>query len=157
MFTQKIKLIAISLITSSALLVQAMPKEGVRPEGRGMGRGEVVMAGLFQAKTHLNLSSSQEALWNDAVTASKAARELAKQQHEQMRALVEREKAKEVMDLTALVGAREVARDKVDEARDAARDKWLAVYNALTLEQKRVASQRIKAMLERMGRRHAKP
>ncbi|QNM95230.1 Spy/CpxP family protein refolding chaperone [Chitinimonas koreensis] len=111
------------------------------------------LAGLAKLKAELKLSAAQLGQWQDAEAAGRAARESMRQNRERMKTLVDAEKKKDVVDLARLSRESEAIREQGRKQHEAVRDKWLAVYESLTVEQKRLVSERFKQKLARFEQR----
>jgi Spy/CpxP family protein refolding chaperone len=145
---QRLPRLAVSVF--AALMVAAQAAPSPRPDHDG-GPLFSVLAG---AKDELKLTAEQSAKWQEAEAAGKAAREAMRQDHEKMRAVMEAERQKEVLDLTKLDQQMESLMEAGRKAREQARDKWLALYDSLNPDQKRIASIRLKAAFARMDAMH---
>lgn len=111
------------------------------------------LAGLIRLKPELKLSAAQEAKWAAAESASKAAFEARGAVQDQLRSSLDAERQKDVMDLAKLDKDLRAAHEQGEAAHEAARDKWLAVYDSLSAEQKRLVSDRMKQQLARADER----
>lgn len=114
------------------------------------------MKGMARLHDELKLDAKQDALWQDADKAGKEAmsgmRERMGKHHDEMQALISQPGA----DLRAIAKRMDEFRAEGQKLRDAGRDRWLAVYDALNPEQKEKARLFFKAKLDRMddfGRR----
>jgi Spy/CpxP family protein refolding chaperone len=108
------------------------------------GGGDVVMS-IAHLKDQLNLNTSQQAMWDNAVAATKAARDSARANREPVRAALAAELAKSEPDLAAVATATDAARNANAAAQRQARDAWLNLYSTFTPEQKGV----VKSSLQR--------
>ncbi len=123
----------------------AQPHHGHRG---GHGGGDVVMA-IAHLKSQLNLNTSQQVMWDNAVSASKAARDNARTNRQAVHQTLKNELAKAEPDLAAVAAAADNARDAGAAARRQVRTAWLNLYGTFTPEQKTVVKN---ALLERLSR-----
>lgn len=123
----------------------AQPHHGHRG---GHGGGDVVMA-IAHLKSQLNLNTSQQVMWDNAVAASKAARDIARTNRQAVHQTLKNELAKAEPDLAAVAAAADNARDAGAAARRQVRTAWLNLYGTFTPEQKTVVKN---ALLERLSR-----
>jgi Spy/CpxP family protein refolding chaperone len=136
--------LAVSLFAVVFVAAQAAPGPA---RGRGPGadhEGGPLFSVLEKAKTELKLTAEQSAKWQEAEAAGKAARDAMRQDHEKMRAMMDAERQKDILDLAKLDQQMETMMEAGRKAREQAKDKWLAVYDSLSDDQKRLASKRIK-------------
>ena len=112
-------------------------------------------------KTELNLNTSQQAMWDNAVAAGKAARDNARSEQQKIRATLDAELAKAEPDLAAVAAASDGARNAGAAAHRQVRDAWLALYGTFTPDQKTVVKNALKdklaradAFREKMRERH---
>lgn len=125
--------LAALLVSSVFTLANANPAAGgPHPEAHG---GSLV-AQLGRLKSQLNLTDAQQAIWQDAETASKAARTAAMQAHTQLQSQIGQEIQKDVIDFRAIEQSADAARAGAKTAMDTARDKWYVAYDSLSPEQK---------------------
>jgi Spy/CpxP family protein refolding chaperone len=117
----------------------------------GRGGGDFIM-GIAALTGQLNLNSSQQAMWDNAVAASKSAREAARANRVNMRATLTAELAKAEPDLAAVAASADAARNASAAVHRQVRDAWLNLYGTFTPEQKAVVRN---AMLERVARMDA--
>lgn len=115
----------------------------------GPGGGDLVM-GIAALKGQLNLNTSQQAMWDNAVAAGKAARDNARASHQQLRNTVTTELAKAEPDLAAVAAASDAARDAAAASHRQVRAAWLNLYSTFTPDQKAVVKSAIQQRLTRM-------
>lgn len=156
--------LALSLGVSAAALAMPAGGDGHRhghhaamPGAHGGLHGMHGMRGLSALRDELKLDAQQEALWNEAVTAG---RQTMAGMHERLRK--EREETVALLsqpgaDLRALARRTDETRAEAQQQHAAARESWLAVYDALSPEQKEKARVFFKNRLERMGQAHKAP
>lgn len=101
----------------------------------------------------LKLDAKQEALWQDAAKAGKdglgGMRERRGKHHQEIKTLLDQPGA----DLHALARRMDDFRAETQKIRQANRDRWLTVYDALNPEQKEKARVFFKSKFERMAQR----
>ncbi|WP_374350494.1 Spy/CpxP family protein refolding chaperone [Chitinimonas sp.] len=136
----------------AAMFVAAQAAPGAAPDR--LLANHPILAALQEARPELKLSSEQDSQWAAAEAASKAAREAMAADHQRMRAIMRQEGQKDVMDLASLDQQMEAMMAAGRKAREQAKERWLALYDSLSLEQKRIASQHIKDALARMDKLH---
>jgi Spy/CpxP family protein refolding chaperone len=111
------------------------------------GGGDVVMA-IVHLKEQLNLNTAQQAMWDNAVAASKAARETARTNAQNVEQTLRAELAKPEPDLAAVAAAADAARSANAAVHTQVRAAWLNIYGTFTPEQKTVVKN---ALLDRMS------
>ena len=124
----------------------AQPSGG-RGHGHRGGGGDVVMA-IVHLKDQLNLNTAQQAMWDNAVAASKAARETARTNAQNVQQTLRAELAKPEPDLAAVAAAADAARSANAAVHTQVRAAWLNIYGTFTPEQKTVVKN---ALLDRMS------
>jgi len=110
---------------------------------------------LRPLKGQLNLNTSQQQQWDNAVALSQAAHSAMHASFQQAHAALQAELAKSEPDFAALATAADAARDQIASAQRQARDAWLAVYATFTPEQKGIARDAISAKIEQIQARRA--
>ena len=113
------------------------------------GGGDFISA-IAGLKSELNLNTSQQAMWDNAVAAGKAARENARAERQKIRETLDTELAKAEPDLAAVAAAADGARNAGAMAHRQVRDAWLALYGTFTPDQKTVVKNVLKDKLARM-------
>jgi len=113
------------------------------------GGGDFISA-IAGLKSELNLNTSQQAMWDNAVAAGKAARENARAERQKIRATLDAELAKAEPDLAAVAAAADGVRNAGATAHRQVRDAWLALYGTFTPDQKTVVKNVLKDKLARM-------
>src|SRR3954470_630412 len=102
-----------------------------------MGGGDVVMA-IAGLKAQLNLNTSQQGMWDNAVAAGKAARESARASRQKVHDTLAAELKKDVPDLALVSAAADSARDAAAASQRQVRDAWLNIYSTFTPDQKAI-------------------
>ena len=141
----RIAAVAAAALIGVAGIASAQPHHG----HGGPGGGDLVM-GIAALKGQLNLNTSQQAMWDNAVAAGKAARDNARASHQQLRNTVTTELAKAEPDLAAVAAASDAARDAAAASHRQVRAAWLNLYSTFTPDQKAVVKSAIQQRLTRM-------
>ena len=115
------------------------------------GGGDVVM-GIAALKDQLNLNTSQQAMWDNAVAAGKAARQTARTNMQKVHDTLAAELAKPEPDLAAVAAAADAARNANAALHAQVRDAWLNIYSTFTPEQKAVVKNALSQRLARMDK-----
>ena len=136
---------AAALLTISGIAA-AQPHRGHHGP---MGGGDVVMA-IAGLKSELNLNTSQQTMWDNAVAAGKAARDTGRAHRQKVHDALTAELAKAEPDLAAVAAASDAARDAAAAAHRQVRSAWLNLYSTFTPEQKAVVKNAILDRLSRM-------
>ena len=105
----------------------------------GAGIEQMIPRMLEHAKANLNLNTSQQVIWDNAVAQSKAAHEAARANRQQVKAALTAELAKPEPDLAAVIAVADSVEQQNRALRLGARNEWLRLYAALAPEQKGVA------------------
>jgi len=116
---------------------------------RGPGHIEAVIA---QLKGQLNLNTSQQVLWDNALAATKAAREQGRTLHGKLHAAAQAELANAEPDLAAMATIMDDAQAQGHALRKQVRDEWLKLYATFSPAQKTVVRDALRAKLERFER-----
>jgi Spy/CpxP family protein refolding chaperone len=115
----------------------------------GPGGGDFLM-GIAALKGQLNLNTSQQTMWDNAVAAGKAARDSARASHQKVHDTLTAELAKAEPDLAAVAAATDAARDSAATQHRQVRDAWLNLYGTFTPDQKTVVKNALQQKLTRM-------
>jgi Spy/CpxP family protein refolding chaperone len=113
------------------------------------GGGDVVMS-IVALKSQLNLNTSQQSMWDNAVAAGKAARQTAHANQQKVHDTLTAELAKPEPDLAAVAAASDVARNANAVLHGQVRDAWLNVYGTFTPDQKAVVKNALSQRMARM-------
>ena len=116
----------------------------------GPDHGEQFLAHIAEVKSQLNLDASQQALWDSAVAAGKAARETGRARRDSIRQVVAEEAAKTTPDLARIASTTDKVRDSSTTDRHAVRDQWLTLYATFRPDQVAVAKTMLNNRLSRM-------
>jgi Spy/CpxP family protein refolding chaperone len=140
---------------AAAALIAISGIAAAQPQARhhgphGLHGGGDFVSAIAGLKTELNLNTSQQAMWDNAVAAGKAARDNARAERQKIRAALDAELAKAEPDLAAVAAAADSARNAGATVHRQVRDAWLALYGTFTPEQKAVVKNALKDKLARM-------
>lgn len=138
----------------AALLGLVVGANGLAASAQPMQSGTPLEM-LRPLKGQLNLNTSQQQQWDNAVALSQAAHSAMHASFQQQHAALQTELAKPEPDFAAVAAAGDSARDQVTSAQRQARDAWLAVYATFTPEQKGVARDAINAKIQEIQARRA--
>ncbi|HEX8738828.1 MAG TPA: Spy/CpxP family protein refolding chaperone [Casimicrobiaceae bacterium] len=138
------------LVGAGIAAAAAQPMRHARDAG-----GDVVSA-IARMKGELKLDTSQQAMWDSAVSASKAARTTIRSTRENVRTVLNAELAKPEPDLAAVAAAADNAQTQAIALRHQARAAWLNLYGTFTPEQKAVVRTGIQNRLARLDQWRAK-
>jgi Spy/CpxP family protein refolding chaperone len=142
---------AIMALTGVAAIAQpvAMPGpwhgHGIGP-GPGMGIEQV----LASLKDQLNLDTSQQLSWGNAVTETKRVRNLGRDNMQRVHDAMATELAKEEPNLAAVAIVADRAQADNQALRQGVRNQWLQVYAILSREQKAIVRDALKTQMARM-------
>jgi Spy/CpxP family protein refolding chaperone len=141
--------------TSGAALAQSLHHHGPR------GGGDILMS-IAALKGQLNLNTSQQAMWDNAVAAGKAARQSARGNMQKVHDTLTTELAKAEPDLAAVAAASDSVQSANAAAHQQVRSAWLNLYNTFTPDQKAVVKAslqkrvaKMEQMREKMLQRHS--
>ncbi len=138
----------------AALLGFAVGTAGLPASAQPMyDGGPLEMLGALGAQ--LNLNTSQQQQWDNAVALSANARNAIRASFQQRRAALQTELVKPEPDFASIAAATDAAHDQLATLHRQARDAWLALYATFTPEQKTIARDAIKAKIEQMQARRA--
>jgi Spy/CpxP family protein refolding chaperone len=137
-------LVALAFLSVSGI---ALAQPG--PHGRGAGPGDFSMA-IAALKGQLNLNTSQQAMWDSAVAASKSARDTGRANVGKVHDALSAELAKAEPDLAAVAAVADDAQTKNTALRRQVRDAWLAVYATFTPDQKALVRDSLKQRVARI-------
>ena len=126
------------------------------PHRYGAGGADIAMA-IAALKGQLNLNTSQQQMGDNAVAASKAARETGRANFGRVQATLATELAKAEPDLAAVAAVGDDVQAKNLALRHQVRDAWLAVYSTFSPDQKAIVRDALvkrMARMQRMMERH---
>jgi Spy/CpxP family protein refolding chaperone len=113
------------------------------------GGGDVAMA-IAALKGKLNLNTSQQQMWDNAVAASKAAHQGMRTNMSRVHDALTSELAKAEPDLAAVSAIGDQVQAQNVQLRHQARDAWLALYATFTPDQKAVVKTALQNRLARI-------
>ena len=137
-------LAAAALITTGSALAQPM-----HHHHGGPGGGDVAMA-IAALKGQLNLNTSQQQQWDNAVAATKAAHAQMRANFQQLQGAMTTELAKAEPDLAAVAAIGDNVRAQNQALHKQVRDNWLAIYATFSPDQKAVVRDSLNQRISRM-------
>jgi len=142
-----------ALLTAGVLAFSA-PAVFAQPGGHGPGhRGEPgfgIESILESVKGQLNLNTSQQVMWDNAVAQTKAARESGRGAREQVRDTLKAELTKAEPDFAAVGAASDAVQASQQTVRRQVREEWLKLYATFSPAQKTVVRDVAAAKLAKM-------
>jgi Spy/CpxP family protein refolding chaperone len=144
-FASRVAAVAAAALIGISGVAAAQPHHG----HGGPGGGDFLM-GIAALKGQLNLNTSQQTMWDNAVAAGKAARDSARASHQKVHDTLTAELAKAEPDLAAVAAATDAARDSAATQHRQVRDAWLNLYGTFTPDQKTVVKNALQQKLTRM-------
>lgn len=127
-----------------------------QPARLGHRGGGDFVAAIAALKGQLNLSTSQQAMWDSAVAAGQAARASARINTQNVSGALSAELAKAEPDLAAVAAAADSARTQNAAQRHQVRDTWLGLYATFSPDQKAVVKAAIEQRLARIDQWRAR-
>lgn len=118
--------------------------------GHGPGRGVEIEHVLASVKAQLNLNTSQQLMWDNAVAQTKQARAGFRSSMEQVHAALTAELAKAEPDFAAVAAVGDSVQANNQALRKQVRDEWLRLYATFSPAQKAVVRDAVKARVARM-------
>ena len=143
-FASRLAAVAAATLIGAAGAAAAQPFHHHGPRG-----GDAVMA-IAALKDQLNLDTSQQALWDGAVAAGKAARESARANMQKVHDTLAAELAKAEPDLAAVAAIGDNVRAQNQALHKQVRDNWLAIYATFSPDQKAVVRDSLNQRISRM-------
>ncbi len=141
-------------LLTAGLLALAAPAVYAQPGGHGPGHhggpGFGIETILASVKGQLNLNTSQQVMWDNAVSQTKAARESGRASMESVRDTLKAELAKAEPDFAAVGTVSDAAQASRQTVRRQVRDEWLKLYATFTPAQKGVVRDVAAAKLAKM-------
>ncbi len=146
---------AVLALTGAAAMAQPAfgPGHG-RPHG-GPGGMEIEHV-LGSVKGQLNLNTSQQVMWDNAVAQTKAAHETGRANMQKVHAAMTAELAKPEPDLAAVAAVADSVQAGNQTLRQDVRKQWLQVYATFSPEQKAVVRDALAKQMARMESMGAK-
>ncbi|HET8584114.1 MAG TPA: periplasmic heavy metal sensor [Casimicrobiaceae bacterium] len=139
----------LAIVATAALLGVGGAASAQPMHHHARGGGDVVM-GIVALKNQLNLNTSQQAMWDNAVAAGKNARTAARANMQKVHDTLAAELAKSEPDLAAVSAAADSARTANAQLHAQVRDAWLNLYATFTPDQKGVVKNALSQRLAKM-------
>jgi hypothetical protein len=136
--------LAIALIAAGSQMTLA------QPHGRGSDHGLAIEQVLASLKSQLNLNTSQQVMWDNAVAQAKAARASARAGMDQVHAALKAELAKAEPDFAAVATIADQLQATNQAVRKQVRDEWLRLYATFSPAQKAVVRDAVRERVARM-------
>jgi Spy/CpxP family protein refolding chaperone len=127
----------------------ALAQPGSGPHD-GHGQGFAIEHVLASLKAQLNLNTSQQVMWDNALAHGKAARVQGRSSMDQLHAALNAELAKAEPDFAAVATIADQAQANHQAVRKQVRDEWLRLYATFSPAQKAVVRDAVKARVTRM-------
>ena len=121
-----------------------------RPMHHGGGGGGDVVMSIVKLKDQLNLDTSQQQMWDNAVAAGKAARTTAQANTQKVHDTLTAELAKPEPDLAAVAAAADSAHNANAALHTQVRSAWLNLYATFTPDQKAVVKNALSERVAKM-------
>ena len=137
---------AVLALSTPAALAQSGGHDSGRHAGPGFGI-ETIVASI---KGQLNLNTSQQLMWDNAVAQTKAAREAGRSARDKVRDAMKAELAKAEPDFAAVGTVADTAQASQQVVRRQVRDEWLKLYATFSPSQKAVVREVAVEKLARM-------
>lgn len=143
----RVAAVAAAALIGISGVAAAQPHHGRHGHHGGGGDFVTAIAGL---KSQLNLNTSQQVMWDNALAAGKTAVENLRANRKTVRDTLTAELAKAEPDLAAVAAASDAAQDAASTSRRQVRAAWLNLYSTFTPEQKTVVKNALQTKLARM-------
>jgi Spy/CpxP family protein refolding chaperone len=137
-------------VTAAAALLSLSAAAALAQPGHHGHRGGDASFGIAALKGQLNLNTSQQAMWDNAVAQAKAAHDTGRANMQKMKDAMSAELAKTEPDLAAVAAVADDAQASNSALRKQVRNAWLAVYATFTPDQKAVVRDALKQRVARM-------
>jgi Spy/CpxP family protein refolding chaperone len=144
---------AVLALTGVAALAQPGP---MHMHGGGPGGGIEIEHVLGAVKGQLNLNTSQQLMWDNAVAQTKAAHAAGRANMQQAHDALTAELAKPEPDLAGLAAVADSVQTNNQTLRHGVRDQWLKLYATFTPEQKAVVKTALATRVARMDAMRAR-
>jgi Spy/CpxP family protein refolding chaperone len=141
-FASRVAAIAAAALIGVAGAVSAQPMHH--------GHGADFIMSIAKLKDQLNLNTSQQTMWDNAVAAGKSARTTARANMQKVHDALTTELAKSEPDLAAVAAASDSARQANAALHAQVRNAWLALYATFTPDQKALVKNGISDRLAKM-------
>lgn len=144
----------IAALLTAGMLVLAAPAVLAQPGGHGPGHrggpGFGIESMLGSVKGQLNLNTSQQLMWDNAVAQTKAARESGRGAMDKVRDTLKAELTKAEPDFAAVGTVSDAAQAAQQTVRRQVREEWLKLYATFTPAQKAVVREAAAEKLAKM-------
>ncbi|HZI83722.1 MAG TPA: periplasmic heavy metal sensor [Casimicrobiaceae bacterium] len=110
---------------------------------------------LGALRGQLNLNTSQQQQWDNAVALSASVHDALRASFQQRQAALQAELAKAEPDFASIASASDSAHARLGALHKQARDAWLALYATFSPEQKAIARDAIKTKIDQIQARRA--
>ena len=135
---------------AALLLLSASGGSALAQRGHHGHRGGDASFGIAALKDQLNLNTSQQAMWDNAVAQTKAARDSGRANMQKVKDAMDAELAKAEPDLSAVASVADDVHASNAALRKQVRNTWLAVYATFTPDQKAIVRDALKQRIARM-------
>ena len=153
MNTQFIKRLAAA---SAAALISLSGAAALAQSGPHGHHGGDVAFGIPALKGQLNLNTSQQTMWDNAVAQTKAARETGRANMQRLTDAMTAELAKAEPDLAAVAAVGDDVQAANTALRKQVRATWLALYATFSTDQKTIVKTALQQRMARMESFHQK-
>jgi Spy/CpxP family protein refolding chaperone len=144
-------LAASAVLALSGAAVMAQPGGGRGPgHGPGHAGGMEIENVLGSVKSQLNLNTSQQLMWDNAVAQTKSARETGRASMQKIHDAMAAELAKPEPDLAAMAAVADGVHASNQSQRQSVRNQWLQVYATFTPAQKAVVRDALAQQMAQM-------
>jgi len=134
---------AFTLVFTAAASAQPAPGTSADP-------GAMIERMLQHAKAKLNLDSSQQVAWDNAVAASKAAHQAMRANRQKVNDALQAELAKPQPDLASVAALADEVAQQNRVQHVGARNQWLTLYAMLSPDQKTIVRDGIASRMARL-------
>ena len=151
----KTRLVRRLAVVSAAALISLSGVALAQPGPRGPHGGDFSF-GIAALKEQLNLNTSQQTMWDNAVAQTKAARDTGRANMQRIKDAMSTELAKTEPDLAAVAAVSDDVQAANTALRKQVRGTWLALYATFSPDQKAVVKNAIQQRMSRMESFHQK-
>lgn len=151
-FASRLAALAAAAVLTASGGALAQP---AHPHAHGGPGGDVAMA-IAALKGQLNLNTSQQQMWDNAVAATRAAREQGRANLQQLHDTLATELGKAEPDLAAVAAAGDQVRTQNATLHKQVRDNWLAIYATFSPDQKATVRDALRSRMARMDQMRQK-
>jgi len=152
-FTTTLTAVAVASVVAFSGAALAQPAHPHGGPGQGGADFVHVFAGL---KSQLNLNTSQQLMWDNAVAQTKAAHTAGRANMQKVHDAMTAELAKPEPDLAAVAAVADSVQSGNQTLRQGVRNQWLQVYATFSPEQKAIVRDALSKQLARMESMGAK-